>query len=385
MSTLIDTTLPGCFALDTQAVFGYNTLYVKYAITSPDGTLTNTFPNVYFVNNSCITDDKGTGCFSLQTTDLCNAAFLPVLKVLNSTQIRHSPYGTLANSLIIDLTTPGIVDNTTTELYIGLFYSPSGQFQAGPTTCMLQLVGVQTWPGPNPGILPDPLPIKPTIPCPICYHGTSTILTNHILTNKVELSLAKDILSSEHQVYSITQKKFVPVRLNIVSIGASKFIKIKKDLLGENKPDKDFFITPGHPIVIDGEEVVAEKIPGGERILLDSQEVYSISTDERESILVNNLPVITWSYYDWMNRTVNHNRKTLWYDNQNTNSEYRKFNVTLLEAPENDLKNVKIEKDAFGVNNPAETLYVHESQQVQVNDDIVPITVFMHDKWVKFL
>jgi len=214
----------------------------------------------------------------------------------------------------------------------------------------------------------------------ICYHGLSTILTQNRFTNITELTLAKNLLSNEHDVYSITQKAFTPVKLNIVTGNATKFILIKKDTLGENKPDKDFYITPGHPIIIDGKEVTAEKISTGEKVLLDNQEVYSICTDNRESILVNNLPVLTWSYYAWMNLYINHNRIG-WHDNQNTH-QAPTLEITLDDIMEG---NVKIEKDAFGKGNPLETIFVTDQQKVTINGESCVITQLMDGKWVKYI
>ena len=220
----------------------------------------------------------------------------------------------------------------------------------------------------------------PTSTNPICYHGLSTILTQNRFTNITELILAKNLLSNEHDVYSITQKAFTPVKLNIVTGNASKFILIKKDTLGENKPDKDFYITPGHPIIIDGKEVPAEKISTGEKVLLDNQEVYSICTDNRESILVNNLPVLTWSYYAWMNLYINHHRFG-WHDNQNTH-QAPTLEITLMDLTTG---NVKIEKDAFGKGNPLETVFVHDQQKVTINGESCVITQLMDGKWVKYI
>jgi len=77
---------------------------------------------------------------------------------------------------------------------------------------------------------------------------------------------------------------------------------IQKGLLGENKPSEDFYVTPTHPILIKNCEIQAKNIIGAKKVKLDKQKVYSLVSDNRESVYINNLDVICWKYDEFMQK-----------------------------------------------------------------------------------
>ncbi|AUL79879.3 hypothetical protein QJ857_gp0280 [Tupanvirus soda lake] len=148
----------------------------------------------------------------------------------------------------------------------------------------------------------------------ICYAGDSVVHTRNIETGEVKDIEAKDVYSGVHEVYSINKQKFVPVKLNIVSGPTKSFRCIKKDALGENQPNKDFYVTSGHKIVINGIPTKVRHIPQAKRLNPKKKDiVYSICVDENEPILVNNLPVIAWGHDEWLKRCEDH--IIIWKDN----------------------------------------------------------------------
>ena len=134
----------------------------------------------------------------------------------------------------------------------------------------------------------------------ICYAGDSLILVRNKFTGEKMEMKAKDITSSDYEVYSISLGKYVQIKSNVVSGTVQRLMKIEKDIFGKDKPNKDFYITSGHKIVIDGTEVKARHIPQAKRVKVKPQYVYSICTHKKCTIWVNGLEVPTWNYQKWL-------------------------------------------------------------------------------------
>ena len=134
----------------------------------------------------------------------------------------------------------------------------------------------------------------------ICYSGKSKILAKNKLTGEINEVNADEIIAGTHEVYNMTNNCFVPVKLNIVSGFVNHFMLIKKDLLGINQPSEDFYVTPGHMIMINGKETKARDIIQAIKITTEPQKVYSICTTRRYPIMINGLDVMTWRYDKWM-------------------------------------------------------------------------------------
>lgn len=48
--------------------------------------------------------------------------------------------------------------------------------------------------------------------------------------------------------------QFIPIKYNIVTGFVNRFMLIKKDLLGDNVPNENFYITSGHKVIINGQK-----------------------------------------------------------------------------------------------------------------------------------
>jgi len=132
----------------------------------------------------------------------------------------------------------------------------------------------------------------------ICYIGTSKIYAKNIKTGEIGNFCVKDIKSDSYLVYSDLRKDFVNVRINVISGKRTNFTLIKKDLFEENYPSEDLYITGSHPLLINGKEIKARNIKGSRQIKINEEILYSIVTDEREPLLINNLCVMSWKYDD---------------------------------------------------------------------------------------
>ena len=148
----------------------------------------------------------------------------------------------------------------------------------------------------------------------ICYSGESIVKCRNKVTDEIVDAKVKDIVSTIHEVYSTKNKKFVPVKYNILSGVTNRFMLIKKDSLGENQPSEDFYVTSGHILVINGKEIKARRVPGAKRIKVKSEKVYSICVENRQPILVNGLDVMAWGKSKWLDYAAE--KDLVWIDNK---------------------------------------------------------------------
>jgi hypothetical protein len=132
----------------------------------------------------------------------------------------------------------------------------------------------------------------------VCYSGDSRVVVFNENTNQEEIKLAGDIKAND--VVKNNLGKYVKVAQNIICRQENSFYLLEKDSLGENIPDHDFYLTEGHPLLINGTETTVEKIPQAIQITKEIFEpIYSIVTHGREYIKINNLDVATWDNKDW--------------------------------------------------------------------------------------
>jgi hypothetical protein len=148
----------------------------------------------------------------------------------------------------------------------------------------------------------------------ICYIGESIVLVQDKETGITSEVYVKDVTSEKYLVFSTTQQKFVELKINCISGYTDKFILIKKDLFGENKPSQDFYVTPSHPILVEKYEIKAKNITGAKKITLEKKQIYTLVTDNREALLINNIDVICWEYNNFMKKYMKY-KNVIWYRN----------------------------------------------------------------------
>jgi hypothetical protein len=151
---------------------------------------------------------------------------------------------------------------------------------------------------------------------PICYIGESKVLVQDKETGVESQVCVEDITPEKYLVYSTTQQKFVEIKVNCISGEVDNFILIKKDLLDENKPSEDFYVTPKHPILIKNCEIEAKNIIGAKKVTLEKQKIYTLVTDNREALAINNIDVICWEYKQFMAR-YKKSKNAVWIENEN--------------------------------------------------------------------
>jgi predicted outer membrane repeat protein len=132
-----------------------------------------------------------------------------------------------------------------------------------------------------------------------CYLADSMVLTKIGEEEPIEIPVS-EVISGVHQVFDTQNEKFVPVRMNAVMEKNTTVYKIiKKDLLGENIPNKDLRITSGHRVIYMGVPTKVRRIPGAKRCRCAPVDIYTICTDEKIPILINGMGVMTYSIEEW--------------------------------------------------------------------------------------
>lgn len=83
----------------------------------------------------------------------------------------------------------------------------------------------------------------------------------------------------------------------------NKFVRIRKNALGQNIPSDDLLLTPNHPILHNGEEIIANNLVNNETIIHEIYdnyiEVYALLLKERKSVKIHNVDVMQWGENDY--------------------------------------------------------------------------------------
>ena len=117
-----------------------------------------------------------------------------------------------------------------------------------------------------------------------CYHENTKILT---IEGEIEIKNLKrgDLIK--------TKNGFKPLSKLIKTINTlGKFIRFPKNILGDNVPNDDLYITEGHPILFQGEYYNSENFLGQKNIEIIknySNYMYHLQFDSHEVIYSNNL------------------------------------------------------------------------------------------------
>ena len=139
----------------------------------------------------------------------------------------------------------------------------------------------------------------------ICFREDTEIFVKNIETGYTKYLPIKYICSNTHMVYDIKTSNFVNILYNIISGTTTRFVKIPKDIVAKNIPNKDIFITSGHDIIFEGKKIKAINLPGSYIVKLPVQKVYTLCTKKTNIIYANNLKALTWSEKKFMKKIEN--------------------------------------------------------------------------------
>ena len=147
-----------------------------------------------------------------------------------------------------------------------------------------------------------------------CFSGKSLVYCKNSNTGNISTIMAKNIVAGEHDVYNVNENKFVPVVHSIIASTTTRYMLIKKNLLGPDKPFEDFYVTTGHKIVINGVEKKAKDIEGAIKVKVPAEKIYTICVENRAPILINGLNVMAWGKEEWKNYSTKQN--IIWKENK---------------------------------------------------------------------
>jgi hypothetical protein len=156
------------------------------------------------------------------------------------------------------------------------------------TTCSLRIRRTSGGGGTN--VFLDDVSIIPFV---VCYLGDSKISSRDSITGEVG-ERAASVISKDHEVYDVTNEKYVPVVSNMISGPVKSLWKIPANALGTNQPSEDFFITGGHKIIYNGEPTKVRLVKEAVRVSIPTSPVYSIVCEENTVIKVNNVPTVAF-------------------------------------------------------------------------------------------
>jgi hypothetical protein len=134
----------------------------------------------------------------------------------------------------------------------------------------------------------------------VCVHEDTHVLTQNGFTKIKDIrsgDIVYDNINNEHKIIH-------NIKLNITN----EYVSISKNSLGENKPQNDLLIKECHPLLIDNNEIECQKLVNNStirNIITDNKYfIYTLVTEKRVFINMENLYVCTWKVDDWNKYSV---------------------------------------------------------------------------------
>lgn len=103
-----------------------------------------------------------------------------------------------------------------------------------------------------------------------------------------------------------------PEFITLLNMGKSRrFVKFPVGSLGTNSPSSELLLTPEHPILFNGSEIISKKLVGYNGIhiieLQNMVNIYAIAHTIRKSTKIHNVDVMQWCYTDFVEYCAKHN------------------------------------------------------------------------------
>jgi hypothetical protein len=136
----------------------------------------------------------------------------------------------------------------------------------------------------------------------ICYTGDSKVFVKDSITREEKYIKVKEIDKNIHLVNDMINNTFIPFVSCIITINTNRIYKIPKDFFEIDKPNYDLLISGGHKIFINGNDIKVKNIPNIKKVKIKKQPLYYIctGTENRNTININNIPLLTWSRDEWL-------------------------------------------------------------------------------------
>lgn len=135
---------------------------------------------------------------------------------------------------------------------------------------------------------------------PCCVYPDTMVLT------KDGLRMIKTLKKGD--IVIDVDSKEVPLLCNAKGVTTKKFVNIPAGSIGSKVPSQDLLIREEHPILIEGKETTPRRLMKKDTgyqlsniVLKKAEHVYTLCTKDRHFIMMNNLPVSSWSEESWEN------------------------------------------------------------------------------------
>jgi len=128
-----------------------------------------------------------------------------------------------------------------------------------------------------------------------CIHPDMNVITKNGEKKVKDLIVGDEVLTDDKENYAAITE----IVHNIYK--CKEFVKFKKNSIGENVPDSDLLLTPGHKLFMNDKLIKAKDAVNTLTVKYHRKKAntYSIVTKNGDLILVNNTPVHTWTQNEW--------------------------------------------------------------------------------------
>ncbi len=119
-----------------------------------------------------------------------------------------------------------------------------------------------------------------------------------MVKTQIGLVRADQLDAQKHQVFDVEKQEFIDI-LHVIKTGpTNKIMKISKNLIEDNVPNNDLYITTGHRIMYHGQPVKVRDIPGA--IYIGTlMPVYTLVCENSCAVDINGAPVMVFNINEW--------------------------------------------------------------------------------------
>lgn len=111
-------------------------------------------------------------------------------------------------------------------------------------------------------------------------------------------------LNEDDLVWSVRSDSYAIVKKITTSQDCRRYYRIPRGSISEGVPSEDFFITPGHEIMIDDTWIKARDCPSAIYQISPALRMYNILTKEEEILLINGVKTKADSFEKFYARRI---------------------------------------------------------------------------------
>jgi hypothetical protein len=170
--------------------------------------------------------------------------------------------------------------------------------------------------------------------------------------------------------------------------GCIKFVKIEKNTFGDHNT---LYITHGHPLYINGEEIISGKLVNDKTVTIEhlnsSEDVYSLITKDRVPVcMANGLYVYTWAEVSWA-QSIDTIKSFERYKSSTIFNKVRHFPNFTIQKSDTGVNNklIMFKKGSLGNNNPENDVILSTSDFIVHGDEKYSAQLFVNTFNIKYI